>query len=329
MATASQVASYEAACYEEFGVPDAHLVKISDAPCAPGPHDIGGNSPAASPDLGLEPISVSNQEDFAEFMKQCIEDIGAENEAGKCLVYLITVARVLAETMNTTDLADVKSFSKEDILKKVTDAIENTERPGKLGGRMRQKAKEGEKLLELIVVFSETHATGEMHFHIVVKLRRTMRFLPFKRALRQRHRLASHWSCNHAQLYSALRYCSTPSARKPVVDVKPLCDPPNLDVFALSQEPWQAKAWKRRREENDQKASSFSSSSSPSPSSSSWSSSLSVVHCPSSSVVRPSVRQLIRSARPPVRPFVRSSVRPVSWSPLSPSSLSKGNGWGA
>ena len=74
------------------------------------------------------------------------------------------------------------------------------------------------------------------------------------KALRDREHIASHWSTSHTQWWSALRYLVHPSLKKEVVDTQPFvwtCDSRQLDLYAESQEPYQATMWKRRREEHE------------------------------------------------------------------------------
>eukprot|EP00973_Karenia_brevis_P031913 4404171-Karenia_brevis.AAC.1 len=85
-----------------------------------------------------------------------------------------------------------------------------------------------------------------------------MRWKPAKRTLRERDRIATHWSATHKQFWSALRYLTVPTEKKPVVD-----DPEklyiwtrsgrSLDLYAESQEPFIARAWKQRRERKELK----------------------------------------------------------------------------
>ena len=80
-----------------------------------------------------------------------------------------------------------------------------------------------------------------MHFHVALKLSKDGVFLPFKLALRQRSGFASHWSCSHHQLSSAVRYGVFTSEHMPVVDKEPLVwtkSGEKLDLYAESQETW-------------------------------------------------------------------------------------------
>ena len=53
------------------------------------------------------------------------------------------------------------------------------------------------------------------HDHTAVLGQTSFRFLSVKRALLQRHGLASHWSCTHTGYWSAVRYCVVPTTKKP------------------------------------------------------------------------------------------------------------------
>ena len=117
----------------------------------------------------------------------------------------------------------------------------------------------GTKLaLEKMVVFRELHQPTEAgercaHYHVALCGSRTFRFLPYKRALRVRFKLASHWSCSHDGYWSVVRYGFMPTPRKPQAELddkyvawtqvgkhRPLVEE--------CQEPWSSSALKRRRE---------------------------------------------------------------------------------
>ena len=76
--------------------------------------------------------------------------------------------------------------------------------------------------LEFLVVYRERHSAGDgdvlhAHYHIAVKGKR-FRYLPVKRALLQRHGLASHWSDTHEGYWSCVRYGYWPSPpHKPLI----------------------------------------------------------------------------------------------------------------
>ena len=52
-----------------------------------------------------------------------------------------------------------------------------------------------------LVVFQEEHENGEPHFHVAVLLKAERMWLPAKRTLRVRDRLASHWSSTHRHFW--------------------------------------------------------------------------------------------------------------------------------
>jgi len=121
-------------------------------------------------------------------------------------------------------------------------------------------------VVDLIVVFRELHEDGSVHFHVVVKLLVQSRFLLAKKTLADRDRLASHFSCSHSLLWSAVRYCHIATPTKPDVDETPWIWTARwegfaneagavVDLFEKSQQPFQADTWRKRREKQDKEAS--------------------------------------------------------------------------
>jgi hypothetical protein len=115
------------------------------------------------------------------------------------------------------------------------------------------------KLLNF-VVFQERHAVKEgetqglVHYHVALQAAESFRFSPVKRALQQRHGVATHWSTSHDGYWSAVRYGAMPSPKKPKaedLDPKPLAwsrSGQHKPLFEASQEPKTAAALKRKRE---------------------------------------------------------------------------------
>ena len=141
-------------------------------------------------------------------------------------------------------------LSKVDLRDAVLDSIRN---PAAIptAGRPRQ---EGLVQPHTLVLGQEPHESrpGETHMHVACKIVPHSRFLPMKLALRNKHGLASHWSTSHTQLWSAVRYITTATDKKHSVDPSPLvwtAAGGGLNLYEASQEPWNAKAVKRRREE--------------------------------------------------------------------------------
>ena len=134
---------------------------------------------------------------------------------------------------------------------------------GSTGGRPRKNPTES--IVLLVVVYKELHKDGDVHFHVAVKLQTAMRFKSAKRALQERDCLPSHFSCSHTRLWSAVRYGYMGTPAKPDVDEDPWVWTPDwagpareaksVDLFELSQEPFRADSWRKRREQHEVDAS--------------------------------------------------------------------------
>ena len=124
---------------------------------------------------------------------------------------------------------------------------------------------EGNVVIEQMAVFMELHkeSLGEgrkIHFHVAIQAGRSFRFAPLKRALRVRHGLATHWSCEHDGYFSAVRYGAMPTPKKPQAELDPS---PKLwarvgshkPLFEACQEPATMGAIRSRRENAAKKAS--------------------------------------------------------------------------
>ena len=110
-----------------------------------------------------------------------------------------------------------------------------------------------------LVVFREKHSptadgSRHAHFHVAVQLAadRPQRFISFKRAFRDRHRVATHWSLSHSGYWSTVRYGYMPSPRKPKEELDPTpymwaAHGTHPDLFEASQEPNTAAATYARR----------------------------------------------------------------------------------
>lgn len=183
-----------------------------------------------------------------------VKELGPEKADHRGWVYLATVSRVLEQTRESNqDLCEIALLSREDIAVKFRDAFDNPLRAGK-GGRPSGTT----GIVKYLVVVQEEHEGGEVHFHVALKLNTQRQFLPVKKTLRTRHRLAVHFSCSHTQFWSALRYCIIPTLQKPKVDETPYAwssDGAPLDLYELSQRPWMAAVWKRHREDAEKEAS--------------------------------------------------------------------------
>ena len=89
------------------------------------------------------------------------------------------------------------------------------------------------------------------HDHLPVLAERQFRYVPVKRALLNRHGLASHWSCKHTGYWSTIRYLTSPSPAKvrTALDANPVLWP--LGNHPLLSEcchkPLTAEALRKRR----------------------------------------------------------------------------------
>ena len=175
------------------------------------------------------------------------------------MVFLVTFAAILADTIAAAAhagapvLRDIQDFTRQMILDALVDAVANPVNSAPVG-----RPRVHPLVVEKVGVFKEQHANGKFHFHVAVKMAALTYFLPLKTALRLRSGLASHWSTSHTQFWSALRYCAVVTERKPEVDDAPLtlCRVTGdaLNLYEESQEPFNASAWKRRREQKEMHA---------------------------------------------------------------------------
>ena len=175
-----------------------------------------------------------------------------ETGPGQRWVYLVTISRVLPDTAGAADLRDTQTLTREAVAHAVRDSLMNPLLP--LGGR---RDGDNAEVVAKLAVFEERHSDHSKHFHVAVRLNAKKTFLPAKRAMRERHKLPSHWSCSHTQWWSALRYGVVPTPGKPAVDASPLtwsADGSAIDCFAESQEPFVAVAWRGQREAQDKAA---------------------------------------------------------------------------
>ena len=182
-----------------------------------------------------------------------LEDVGSEDGGANQQIYLITVSRVLPEVMASAGFRDVETLTRAELRDMVRDAFDD---PVHLTSVGRPRACTESKV-EVAIVAREYHADGSAHFHVVVKLNADMRFKQAKLTLRMRHKLPSHWSCTHRQLWSALRYLFVATPKKPVVDKDLLSwarGGRDLDLYELSKQPFLAKAWRLRREKAEAEA---------------------------------------------------------------------------
>ena len=181
-----------------------------------------------------------------------LETLGKEVANARCRVYLLSFSRLLPETLAAAsgDLRSLDDLTRKELADLVKDAFEKPENSG-AGGRPRTREM---PLVRKVVVVAECHADGTLHFHVAVLLVEAVRWPAVKRALRTRHKLVANFSCSHTEWWSALRYLTTTTSKKLEVDADRevwLAANESFDAFKESQEPYNAKAWRTKRERRD------------------------------------------------------------------------------
>lgn len=189
-----------------------------------------------------------------EFLAE--EDLEPESDKRKA-VYLVT----LPHPQDNSGLRAPGSFSRRDIVSMLIDVFAHPVYvDAAAAGRGRSSL-----ALHKMVVFRELHAlnaTGErpVHYHVALCASNTFRWGPFKRAMREKYSVASHWSDSHDGYWSAVRYGTMWTPKKPQaeIDNEPLAwclHGEHRNLFDSSQEPVTALATLRRREYKVKKAS--------------------------------------------------------------------------
>ena len=181
------------------------------------------------------------------------EDLSAEEDAARKAVYLVTLPHPGQAAQGTQGLRAPDSLTREQVVQMILDAVAHPAYQDPAA-----QSRHGPSIrVEQMVVYRELHAPDEQgiahaHFHIALRLSGTARYVVYKRALRLRHNVASHWSCSHQGYWSAVRYGFSETPRKPAasLDAQPLTwsrSGPHPPLFEASQEPNTAAALARRR----------------------------------------------------------------------------------
>ena len=177
-------------------------------------------------------------------------DLGKEGSADtKRRAYIVTLPHPLQPRARTGErLVAPGTKTKEQIMVCFLDACAHPV-------YLNQTYASGSVDLELAEVFREFHSPGPQgvrhtHDHLPVLGKVSFRFLPVKRALLQRHGLASHWSVSHDGHWSCVRYCVFSSPKKPLkcLDRNPYVWPfPHPALEDLCYEPVTADALRAKR----------------------------------------------------------------------------------
>ena len=171
------------------------------------------------------------------------EDLLAEEDAARKAVYLVTLPHPGQAAQGTQGLVAPDSLTREQVVQMILDAVAH---PMYQDAAAQSRAGPSVRV-EQMVVYQGLHSpdrqgVAHAHFHVALKLSGTARFVVYKRALRVRHNVASHWSCSHQGYWSAVRYGFFETPRKPAtsLDAQPLTwsrSGPHPPLFEASQEP--------------------------------------------------------------------------------------------
>jgi len=181
------------------------------------------------------------------------EELEAEDPSKHKTVYLITFP-ALAFAGRAAGLRCPSTLTREEIARCVVAAIASP-----LYTHLGHAGRTSSTELLMYVVFREMHHLRDgdagrlAHFHVALKSSASFRFGPVKKALEVNCKLASHWSCSHEGIWSAIRYGFFPTPKKPAeeLDSKPLVwtkTGGHVSLFDLCQEPTTSAALKRKRE---------------------------------------------------------------------------------
>ena len=205
---------------------------------------------------GLQPHLAPPKEASAPPVQEDLPEWYGESDVdAQIQVFLVTAAKSVNAEKETDDgggqgltpLKDPAKISKREFRTALQDSIAKPIYDRARGGRPPTRA------LELDVYMGVKEGEpGQQHHHAAVKLfNASHRFLPFKLAMRQRWGIATHWSTSHRQLWSTIRYLHCTTQHKPIVDGRPELwtrDGRKLNLYEESQEPYQAEAWNKKRE---------------------------------------------------------------------------------
>lgn len=156
-----------------------------------------------------------------------IDDWAAEERDGaRQQVYMVTFPHPKAShSACGRKLVAPGSLEKKQILECLLDACKNP-----VYSDARSLARKSEVHLKHAGIWREFHQpdpSGEVHPHdhapVLAQRKRQFFFLPVKKALLSRHGLATHWSCTHSGYWSAIRYVSVATPKKPegTLDLEP------------------------------------------------------------------------------------------------------------
>ena len=162
---------------------------------------------------------------FDDDQPSVAEELGLprENPDAKTMVYLVTFSHPRNHGLG---LVAPETLARRDVLAKMLDAFAHP-----VYASAASAARGTPYQVERMCLGREPHkirgADGKfhMHDHVAVCLGESSRYMPVKRALMERHKLASHWS-THKGYHTAVRYIAVTSPDKPA---SALDDSPEAD----------------------------------------------------------------------------------------------------
>ena len=182
------------------------------------------------------------------------EELCAETQGARKAVYLVTLPHPRQIEGGHDNLRSPGTMTRQDVVSMFLEVFRRPEYVDAAAASRNGPSIQVDKM----VVFQELHKADEnglrhAHYHIALQLSGTARFAPYKRALRMRFGVASHWSCTHDGYWSTVRYgfVWTPKKPKEDLDKQPFCwsrqgqHPP---LSEASQPNNMAAALKKRRE---------------------------------------------------------------------------------
>ena len=208
--------------------------------------------PTAPVPLVAGPSSRASAVAVGDVPPEIVEALGLEpeNPLAKGTAYLVTFPHP-----DKPGLVAPETLTRKQMVEKVLDSCAHPVYAN-AGNQARGRPVEMDKLTHGREPNSEAGTDGKVHSHdhtaLLSKGDHGFRFLPIKRALLNRHGLASHWS-RHFGYHSAVRYLVIPSAKKPwtSLDPSPECwaaDGNHPPLFDAAQEPSTVQALRARRE---------------------------------------------------------------------------------
>ena len=155
---------------------------------------------------------ITQKTSVQESLPQPLE-LGTEAASdAKLMAYLVTFPRPLQPCAATGErLIAPGSLLKKAVLEKFLDALAHPVYSNQWLAQC-----QGGVAVEMCGIWREHHRSspeevGDIHDHAAVLGAASFRYLPVKRALLQRHGLASHWSCTHTGYWSTVRYLAVQS----------------------------------------------------------------------------------------------------------------------